>query len=119
MRSVDLTSLLLAPLAVLAIPTGAAEGSYSLAVRQGRLKAPPPCVMNAAVTETETAARFEKFADAFIVKKNITEAFEHIAASYIACAPPPDRTNQRKDLTLGCRTTTQRPRTAPLRPGAS
>ena len=84
MRTVTLVSLLVVPLAAMTLPLGVTE-DHSLVARQGGLKAPTPCVMDASVTEQETAARFEKFADAFIVKKNITEAFEYIAASYIAC----------------------------------
>ncbi|KAF5229462.1 hypothetical protein FANTH_14196 [Fusarium anthophilum] len=37
---------------------------------------PPPC-------EAETEKRFKKFANAFIVTKNITEAFTYISAGYI------------------------------------
>ncbi|KAH8881120.1 hypothetical protein GQ53DRAFT_788236 [Thozetella sp. PMI_491] len=37
---------------------------------------PPP-------TEAETKERFDKFANAFLVTKNITEAFEYISDGYI------------------------------------
>jgi len=87
MRAFTLISLFLTPLAVVGMPAGVAENPHRLVARQRGLKAPKPCVFDTTVTEAETAARFEKFADAFIVKKNITEAFEHIAASYIACDP--------------------------------
>ena len=85
MRATTLISVLLTPLAAVAVPVDA--DVPSLVTRQRGMKAPPPCVMDATVTEEQTAARFEKFADAFIVKKNITEAFEYIAASYIVRHP--------------------------------
>ncbi|KAK8878886.1 snoal-like polyketide cyclase family protein [Apiospora arundinis] len=44
---------------------------------------PPPCVaMTPAPSVEETKARFDKFAHAFLVTKNLTEAFEYISASY-------------------------------------
>jgi hypothetical protein len=49
-------------------------------------KAPPPCQpLSPAPTEDETRARFDKFANAFLVTKNITEAFTYISAGYIVC----------------------------------
>ncbi len=45
---------------------------------------PPPCQPSSpGPSEEETKARFDRFADAFIVKKNITEAFLYISDSYI------------------------------------
>ncbi|KXJ88090.1 hypothetical protein Micbo1qcDRAFT_207365 [Microdochium bolleyi] len=48
------------------------------------LPAPPPCVRTTpAPTECNTEARFNEFADSFLVTKNITDAFTFIAADYI------------------------------------
>ncbi|KAH7014368.1 uncharacterized protein B0I36DRAFT_369331 [Microdochium trichocladiopsis] len=48
------------------------------------LKAPPPCVRaTPAPSECQTEARFNEFAEAFIVTKNITEAFTFIVEDYI------------------------------------
>lgn len=45
---------------------------------------PPPCVaMVPEPTEEETEARFDRFANAFLVTKNLTEAFEYISSTYI------------------------------------
>lgn len=45
--------------------------------------APPPCVaMAPPPSAEETQARFDQFADAFLVAKNLTNAFEYISASY-------------------------------------
>lgn len=50
---------------------------------------PPPCkAISPPPTEAETEARFDKFGDAFIVKKNLTEAFEYISSTYIVGPPP-------------------------------
>ncbi|KAJ1325991.1 hypothetical protein MN608_09192 [Microdochium nivale] len=48
------------------------------------LPAPPPCVRTTpAPSKCYTEALFNEFADAFIVTKNITEAFTFIAEDYI------------------------------------
>ncbi|KAK8068926.1 hypothetical protein PG994_005542 [Apiospora phragmitis] len=52
-------------------------------VQPAAVVTPPPCVaMTPAPSVEETQARFDKFANAFLVTKNLTEAFEYIAASY-------------------------------------
>ncbi|KAI1243978.1 hypothetical protein MGN70_013846 [Eutypa lata] len=73
----------LTTLAVLLAPLGALAGPMSrLSSRQ--LEQPPPCVReDPPPSEAETKARFDKFANAFIVTKNITEAFLYIADDYI------------------------------------
>lgn len=44
---------------------------------------PPPCVaLSPPPSEEETEARFEIFGDAFIVEKNLTNAFEYISSNY-------------------------------------
>lgn len=69
----------LATLAVLLAPLGA------LAVACKRpLQQPPPCLReDPPPGATETEARFDTFANAFLVTKNITEAFLYIAEDYI------------------------------------
>ncbi|KIH92903.1 hypothetical protein SPBR_03136 [Sporothrix brasiliensis 5110] len=48
------------------------------------LTAPPPCQpMSPPPDETATKERFGKFANAFLVTKNITEAFTYISEGYI------------------------------------
>ncbi|KAL3418789.1 hypothetical protein PVAG01_09010 [Phlyctema vagabunda] len=51
--------------------------------RQAPVK-PKPCQpISPTPTEAETNARFDRFADAFLVKKNVTAAFEYISQNYI------------------------------------
>lgn len=58
--------------------------------QSGSLPAPPPCVRTTpAPSECQTEARFNEFANAFIVTKNITEAFTFITEDYIVCAHLP------------------------------
>jgi len=64
---------------------------YGAAVtaQSGTLPAPPPCVRTTpAPSECQTEARFNEFANAFIVTKNITEAFTFIAEDYIVRGHP-------------------------------
>jgi predicted SnoaL-like aldol condensation-catalyzing enzyme len=87
MHARALFGLLSALPAILAAPAG---GDY--AVRPSKCDAPgvkpavvtpPPCVaMSPPPNTEETKARFDEFADAFIVAKNLTNAFEYISASY-------------------------------------
>ncbi len=113
MRVLALFAVTLAPLGALAAPTAGAKPAAS---EVQDLTAPSPCVaMDPPPTEDETHARFDKFANAFLVTKNITEAFTYIAASYIVCKPPPRPTAGRAEflvqdclLTLLHRTTTPR-----------
>ncbi|KEY72446.1 hypothetical protein S7711_10422 [Stachybotrys chartarum IBT 7711] len=54
-----------------------------LAARQA-VVTPPPCVaVVPAPTEAETEARHNIFANAFLVTKNLTHAFEYISSTYI------------------------------------
>ncbi|KAH7364646.1 hypothetical protein BKA65DRAFT_447692 [Rhexocercosporidium sp. MPI-PUGE-AT-0058] len=63
---------------------GAAASSTDFEVINKRqLVKPPPCVRSCDATVAETEARHEKFVDAFIIKKDITEAFRYIAEDYI------------------------------------
>ncbi|KAF8856741.1 hypothetical protein BDZ45DRAFT_541116, partial [Acephala macrosclerotiorum] len=74
--------LLLGPLDTLSAPV-VFDNAASITARQGVVK-PKPCKpISPALTEEETHARFDKFADTFIVKKNITAAFEYISEGYI------------------------------------
>lgn len=69
---------------VLAAPLSTAEGVASVETRQARPPKPAPCVrMTPAPDANATKARFDAFAQAFIYKKNITEAFTYIAQDYI------------------------------------
>lgn len=53
-----------------------------LTVRQSN--APPPCVrQDPAPSATETEAKFNDFAEAFLVEKNLIRAFTFIAEDYI------------------------------------
>ncbi len=69
---------LLAPIGALAVPMD------SLLTERQALPQPPPCVRQSPPPDAaETEARFNKFANAFIVTKNITEAFLYITEDYI------------------------------------
>jgi hypothetical protein len=87
MRITILISALLAPLAVLAAPVDVQSRSDVLAERQARPTKPPPCVRAMNTTEAQTATRAEAFAQAFIYKKDISEAFKYIAKDYIVLHP--------------------------------
>ncbi|KAF2202021.1 hypothetical protein GQ43DRAFT_485858 [Delitschia confertaspora ATCC 74209] len=78
-----LFTLVLAPLLAIAAPTGISNTPSRIVERAPSVVTPPPCVaMNPAPSVNETKARHDKFANAFLVKKNLTEAFEYIGASY-------------------------------------
>ncbi|PKS05510.1 hypothetical protein jhhlp_008888 [Lomentospora prolificans] len=83
-----LCALLTAPLAAVAAPSPTRTTSFDLAskvlaARQG-MQPPPFCVrQDPAPTEAETEELFNAFAEAFITKNNITEAFTYIAEDYI------------------------------------
>ncbi|KAF2839727.1 hypothetical protein M501DRAFT_973386 [Patellaria atrata CBS 101060] len=82
MRLSLLLPALLAPLGALAAPAPIEHSA--LVERQQRPTKPKPCQpMVPAPTEEETKARHEKFAHAFLVTKNITEAFTYINQGYI------------------------------------
>lgn len=84
MRALSLLVVLSGSWVALAAPSrGLSTSSHALSERQAR-NAPPPCERaDPEPTEEETKERFDKFANAFIVTKNITEAFEYIAEDYI------------------------------------
>lgn len=72
----------LAPLAVLAAPAEPLHHA-TLARRQARPTKPVPCVRQMNTTEAETKTRSDAFAQAFIYKKDISEAFKYISKDYI------------------------------------
>jgi predicted SnoaL-like aldol condensation-catalyzing enzyme len=74
---------LLAPLAILAAPIEPTPNVPTIAIRQTRPTKPAPCVRQPNTTEPETKTRSEAFAQAFIYKKDITEAFKYISKDYI------------------------------------
>ncbi|RYP10263.1 hypothetical protein DL764_000755 [Monosporascus ibericus] len=82
MHALSSLIVILAPLGSLAAPAGDPAASV-LGARQP-LPQPPPCVrMTPEPSPTETEARFDAFANAFLVTKNITEAFLYITEDYI------------------------------------
>ncbi|KAI1207507.1 uncharacterized protein F4807DRAFT_434806 [Annulohypoxylon truncatum] len=98
MCSLTLFTLLLAPLGVLASsspssPSNPPSGTIILPnfeppnmVRDAveTIATPAPCAfLNPLPSEEETRRRFDKFADAFMVKHNLTEAFEYVSSIYI------------------------------------
>ncbi|KAH6872735.1 hypothetical protein BKA58DRAFT_438837 [Alternaria rosae] len=83
MRFTTLVCAILAPLAALAAPAELHSRSDILAARQARPTKPAPCVRVMNTTEAQTATRAEAFAQAFIYKKDISEAFKYIAKDYI------------------------------------
>ena len=96
MRIAILISALLAPLAILAAPVDVQSRSDLLSERQARPTKPPPCVRAMNTTEAQTGTRAEAFAQAFVYKKDVSEAFKYIAKDYIVLhlpsfAPPSER----------------------------
>lgn len=87
MRFDFLLSALVAPLSILAAPVDI-ESRSDLANRQARPTKPAPCVRALNTTEAETKTRSDAFAQAFIYKKDISEAFKYISQDYIVCATP-------------------------------
>jgi len=83
MRFTTLSCIMLAPLVALAAPAEIHSRSDILAARQARPTKPAPCVRVMNTTEAQTATRAEAFAQAFIYKKDISEAFKYIAKDYI------------------------------------
>jgi hypothetical protein len=83
MQFTILASAVLAPLAVLAAPVELHSRSDILAARQARPTKPAPCVRAMNTTEKQTAKRADAFAQAFIYKKDISEAFKYISQDYI------------------------------------
>ncbi|KAF1993498.1 hypothetical protein P154DRAFT_70477 [Amniculicola lignicola CBS 123094] len=82
MRFTILSSVVLVPLGALGAPTPLSETTVE--ARQARPAKPKPCQpLVPAPTEEETLARHYKFANAFIVAKNITEAFTYISQGYV------------------------------------
>jgi hypothetical protein len=83
MRFTVLIAALLAPLVVLTTPVELYSRSDLITARQARPTKPPPCVRVMNTTEAQTATRANAFAQAFIYKKDISEAFKYIAKDYI------------------------------------
>ena len=86
--------LLAAPLLALAVPGRVTTALDIANIANGGVDKrqapprPPPCQRaDPPPTEEETSARFDKFVDAFVVNKNISEAFTYIAEDYIVCHP--------------------------------
>lgn len=72
-------------LATLALPATAMPEPPTkvLAARQS-VVTPPPCkAISPPPTAAETEQRFNTFADEFLVKKNLTAAFEFVSSTYI------------------------------------
>ncbi|XXH01044.1 60S ribosomal protein L28 [Hypoxylon texense] len=91
MKPITLLAILLAPLGAVAAPAptrttslyGRLPPSKAMSARSW-VVTPPPCVaLDPAPSEEETEARFDEFADALIVQRNLTRAFEYISATYI------------------------------------
>ncbi|KAH7400068.1 hypothetical protein BKA64DRAFT_671073 [Cadophora sp. MPI-SDFR-AT-0126] len=78
MRTALFLAALAGPFTIFAAP--ASQDSALIIPRQ--LAKPPPCVRSCE-NELKTEQRFEKFADAFIVKLDLTEAFTYIVDDYI------------------------------------
>lgn len=77
-------ALIVAPLATLAAPVAIDSDLVLVVERQNRPAKPKPCVrITPDPTPQVYKERFTNFADAFIVKKNISAAFEFIAQDYI------------------------------------
>ncbi|KAH7071740.1 hypothetical protein FB567DRAFT_584362 [Paraphoma chrysanthemicola] len=83
MRFAIVLSVLIAPLGVFAAPVEINDNAAALASRQAAPVKPPPCVRRPGTTVLETKKRAEAFAQAFIYKKDISEAFKYIVADYI------------------------------------
>ncbi|KAI2464855.1 hypothetical protein F4781DRAFT_411552 [Annulohypoxylon bovei var. microspora] len=91
MRALTPLAVLLAPLGVIASsslsgtiasptigPTNIVQGVFET------IATPSPCAfVSPSPSEEETRRRFDKFADAFMVKHNLTEAFEYVSSIYI------------------------------------
>jgi len=80
-----LSGLLLVPLAVLATPSPVVDPRAPSRVVEARaVVTPPPCkAISPPPTEAETKLRHDAFASAFLVRKNLTEAFSYISSTYI------------------------------------
>jgi predicted SnoaL-like aldol condensation-catalyzing enzyme len=74
---------LITPLAVFAAPVDINADAPSIDTRQARPTKPTPCVRQLNTTEAETKTRSDAFAQAFIYKKDISEAFKYISNDYI------------------------------------
>ncbi|KAH8728109.1 hypothetical protein GQ44DRAFT_702639 [Phaeosphaeriaceae sp. PMI808] len=83
MRITTVLCAILVPLASFAAPLEVPSDTLALVERQNRPTKPAPCVRRANTTEEETKTRSAAFAQAFIYKKDISEAFKYIAQNYI------------------------------------
>ena len=85
-------------LALLLAPLGALAGPCARQLQQ-----PPPCVrQDPPPSVEETAFRAAEFAEAFIVEKDITRAFEFIVEDYIVREDSTERLEQRRMEELTC-----------------
>ncbi|KAI1878613.1 hypothetical protein JX265_002790 [Neoarthrinium moseri] len=85
MRSFSLVTLLTLPLAALATPTrlDTPARTVALEARQA-VVTPPPCVPRTPEpSRAESKCIFDRFVDAFLVRKNLTEAFSYVDEGYI------------------------------------
>jgi hypothetical protein len=78
-----LLSILVTPLAILGAPSHLDTAVFGVTERQARPQKPTPCVRLHNTTETETKTRSDAFAQAFIYKKDVAEAFKYISKDYI------------------------------------
>lgn len=76
----------LAPFTIFAPPVDSTD-HFRIAERQTKPTKPAPCVRNMNTTEAVTETRSEAFAQAFIYKKDISEAFKYISKDYINYNP--------------------------------
>ncbi|KAI1458609.1 hypothetical protein F4805DRAFT_119138 [Annulohypoxylon moriforme] len=95
MCALTFVAVLLAPLGVLASSVSPNPPSGTIVLPNmeppnmvrdalATIATPPPCAfLNPLPSEEETHRRFDKFADAFMVKHNLTEAFEYVSSIYI------------------------------------
>jgi hypothetical protein len=79
------TTLVLYVLAAFAVPAcSLPEPPTKVLTARQSCVTPPPCqAISPPPTAAETEERFNKFADQFLVKKNLTAAFEFISSTYI------------------------------------
>jgi predicted SnoaL-like aldol condensation-catalyzing enzyme len=83
MRIEVLLTAFIAPFVVVAAPIDASTNVPTLIERQARPQKPAPCVRSLNTTEAETKTRSDAFAQAFIYKKDVSEAFKYISKDYI------------------------------------
>ncbi|KAI0880885.1 uncharacterized protein GGS22DRAFT_77746 [Annulohypoxylon maeteangense] len=99
MCSITVLAILLAPLGVFASSDSPNPPSGTMALPSVEppnmvhdavetIATPQPCAfINPLPSEEETRTRFDQFANAFMVKHNLTEAFEYVSSIYINHSP--------------------------------